>query len=95
MRRGTAGVDFVLDVGKRRGSVTSDTGILSAQQLGQRIGPGTRPALLVVDLVNGFLDPEMFGGGNCEDAARAAGAPVVFTRIAYADDGSDRGVWCL
>ena len=62
------------------------------------------PVLLVVDFVNGFTDPEVFGGGNIADAVtatvpllaffRGAGLPVAFTRIVYADDGSDCGIWC-
>ena len=82
----------------------SDLGIYAKQKLGQTIRLGRTPALLVVDFVNGFVDPDMFGGGNVLDAARATrgvlaafrahGAPVVFTRIVYAEDGSDRGVWC-
>lgn len=78
--------------------------VYARQQFGQPISLGTSPALIVVDFVNGFLDPEMFGGGNIIDAARATvpmiatfrdrGAPVVFTRVVYAADGSDAGVWC-
>ena len=75
------------------------------QQFGQPIGFGKRPALLVVDFTNGFVDPEMFGGGNIAEAVAATGPlldqfreaslPVIFTRIVYADDGSDAGVWCM
>ena len=38
--------------------------IYRTQQFGQKIGLGTRPALLVVDFVNGFADPQLLGGGN-------------------------------
>jgi maleamate amidohydrolase len=82
----------------------SDTDVYRQQGFGQAIGRGKRPALLVVDFVNGFLDPAIFGGGNIVEAAertkplleaaRAAGLPIVFTRIVYAEDGSDAGVWC-
>jgi len=74
------------------------------QQFGQRTGLGKSPALLVVDFVNGFADPEIFGGGNIPEAvagtvpllafARGQGMPVVFTRIVYAADGSDASLWC-
>ena len=74
------------------------------QQFGQRTGFGKSPALLVIDFVNGFTDPEILGGGNIAEAVtatqpllaffRAAKLPVIFTRIVYADDGSDAGVWC-
>ena len=59
---------------------------------------------MVVDFVNGFIDPEIFGGGNTLQAAEASvplldafrkrDLPIVFTRIVYADDGSDAGIWC-
>jgi maleamate amidohydrolase len=78
--------------------------VYSRQGFGQPLGFGRRPALLIIDFVNGFLDPEHFGGGNIAEAARntvpllaaarAAGVPVVFTRIVYAEDGSNAGVWC-
>ncbi|MGH6924434.1 MAG: isochorismatase family protein [Propylenella sp.] len=81
-----------------------DADIYRQQGFGQKIGRGERPALLVVDFVNGFLDPAVFGGGNIVEAAertkplleaaRKAGLPIVFTRIVYAEDGSDAGVWC-
>lgn len=81
----------------------SDIDVYARQKFGQDIAPGNNPALVLVDFVNGFLDPDHFGGGNCVAAAeaavpvlaaaRAAGVPVVFTRIVYADDGSDGGIW--
>ncbi|MFK7945661.1 MAG: isochorismatase family protein [Paracoccaceae bacterium] len=80
-----------------------DTEVYARQKFGQTIAPGTRPALILVDFVNGFLDPNSFGGGNCVSAAeatvpvlaaaRAVGIPIVFTRIVYASDGSDGGIW--
>ena len=81
-----------------------ETEIYAKQQFGQQIALGQNPALIIVDFVNGFVDPEIFGGGNCLEAARATipvlaafrerGLPVVFTRVVYAEDGSDAGVWC-
>jgi maleamate amidohydrolase len=82
----------------------SDEAIYKKQQFGQKTGFGKRPALLVVDFVNGFTDPEIFGGGNIAEAVtatvpllaffRSRKLPVVFTRIVYAADGSDAGIWC-
>lgn len=73
------------------------------QNIGNPSGFGSAPALLVVDFVNGFNDPALFGGGNIAQAiektrsllaaARHASIPVVFTRIVYADDGSDASVF--
>jgi maleamate amidohydrolase len=81
-----------------------DDDVYRKQQFGQRTGFGKRPVLLVVDFVNGFVDPGVLGGGNIADAVtstvpliaffRVRGLPVAFTRIVYADDGSDCGVWC-
>jgi maleamate amidohydrolase len=81
-----------------------DTDIYRKQKFGQTIKLGRTPALLVVDFVNGFIDPEMFGGGNILAAAqktrtvietfRKHGAPIAYSRIVYAVDGSDTGVWC-
>lgn len=79
--------------------------VFERQQFGQRLGFGRKPALLIVDFVNGFADPSQFGGGNIEPAIaatlplltafRAASLPVVFSRIIYAADGSDATVHCL
>ncbi|MBU2107349.1 MAG: isochorismatase family protein [Alphaproteobacteria bacterium] len=79
--------------------------VYQKQQFGQKVGLGRSPALLVVDFVNGFTDPEILGGGNIPDAVaatkplltffREASLPVVFTRIVYADDGADTGIWCM
>lgn len=78
--------------------------IYRKQELGGVVEKGSRTALLVIDFVNGFVDPDIFGGGNCLEAAKASvkvltafrnrGLPIVYTRIVYAEDGSDVGVWC-
>lgn len=83
--------------------MTSDS-IYAKQQFGQKIGFGRNSALLIVDFVNGFTDPEILGGGNIADAVKATvplldffrsqQLPIAFTRIIYADDGSDCGIWC-
>jgi maleamate amidohydrolase len=83
----------------------SDTDVYRKQGFGNSSGFGAQPALLVVDFVNGFNDPDLFGGGNIPQAiertatllaaARKSGLPVCFTRVVYAADGSDAGVFCL
>lgn len=83
----------------------SELDIYRRQGFGKESGFGDRPALLVVDFVNGFTDPDRFGGGNILDAvtntkallakARQASLPVAFTRVVYVADGSDAGVFCL
>ena len=77
--------------------------IYHRQGMGQRAGMGARPALVIVDFVVGFADPEHFGGGNIAPAieqtvrllafARKHRWPVAHTRVVYADDGADAGVF--
>ena len=71
------------------------------QRQGFGAGLGLRPplGLLIIDFVNGFADPAVFGGGNIPPAmrqsedllalARERGWPVAHSRIVYADDDSD------
>ena len=79
--------------------------IYRRQIFGNRIGFGRRSALLLVDFTVGFNDPMLFGGGNIDAAVKRSVAlleffrkhalPVAFTRVVYAEDGSDAGVFCL
>jgi maleamate amidohydrolase len=79
------------------------TEIYKKQNLGNRVGFGTRPALLVVDFVNGFNDAEVLGGGNIDVAirhtqsvlqeARSLELPIVFTRIVYELNGTNVGAF--
>lgn len=79
--------------------------IYHRQGMGNRAGLGERPALIIVDFVVGFADPAHFGGGNIGPAieqtaqllafARRQGWPVAHTRVVYAEDGSDAGVFTL
>ena len=79
--------------------------IYKAQGMGNSSGMGAAPALVLVDFVVGFADPAHFGGGNIGPAiehavallahARAKAWPVAHTRVVYADDGSDAGVFTL
>jgi maleamate amidohydrolase len=79
--------------------------IYHRQGMGQRAGMGQRPALVMVDFVVGFADPAHFGGGNIGPAieqtvrllafAREHRWPVAHTRVVYAEDGSDAGVFTL
>ncbi len=83
----------------------SDTEIYRSQNFGNRIGFGRKSALLVVDFVVGFNDEKLFGGGNIDAAVkrtvglldffRKQRLPVAFTRVVYADDGADAGVFCM
>ena len=65
--------------------------------MGNRQGAGSRPALIVVDLNNGFTDPESPLHCDTEEAvganvkllaaARESGCPVVFTSLVYDEAG--------
>ena len=82
-----------------------DLDIYKKQNFGNRVGFGRRAALLVVDFTVGFNDPDLFGGGNIDAAIkRTVGLlqffrdkrlPVAFTRVVYADDGADAGVFAM
>ena len=60
---------------------------------GGTAGFGRRPALLVIDLVNGFTDPASPLGSDLDsvvaatrrliDACRAKGVPIIFTTVAF------------
>jgi maleamate amidohydrolase len=61
--------------------------------------------LLIIDFVNGFADPEVFGGGNISaaiantvpllKAARQNGWPVAHSRIVFSDSGADNNIFTL
>jgi maleamate amidohydrolase len=77
----------------------------------RRVGWGSRPAVVVVDLVRAYVEaggPFFLGGedpatpgrvldacGALVGAARAAGAPVVWTVVRYAPDLADAGFFAV
>ncbi|CAM2165718.1 Maleamate amidohydrolase [Burkholderia cepacia] len=73
------------------------------QSFGTALEPVAPVGLLIVDFVNGFSDPDVFGGGNIAPAiertvpllaaARTRGWPVAHTRIVFADDDADENVF--
>ena len=70
-----------------------------------RIGVGLRPALVVVDVVRAYVEPDgpfwlgsdeaaarmVHGCGRLVDAARASGLPVLWTVVRYGPGASDAG----
>ena len=68
-----------------------------------RAGFGAKPALLVIDFINGFTDPATDLGGDftreieatarLQAAFRAAALPVAYTTVAYHPDLSDGGTF--
>jgi maleamate amidohydrolase len=82
----------------------SDAKALYARKgLGSRIGWGARPAIIVVDMTNGFTDPGSPVGTELAqviaetnrvlEVARASGVPIIFTSIAYEDPDVEGGHW--
>ena len=74
-----------------------------ADAFGARLPFGERPALLLVDLVEAYLQPTspLYAGIEAAlasairitAAARRAGVPVLFTNVEYQPGGSDGGVF--
>ena len=68
-----------------------------------RLGFGSRPALVVIDFCRAYLDPQSPLYAGVEDArescqrvlaaARAAGIPVLHTRVEFQPGGADGGVF--
>tara|TARA_B110000495_G_C22997972_1_gene588612 strand:+ start:239 stop:847 length:609 start_codon:yes stop_codon:yes gene_type:complete len=62
----------------------------------KNLGLATSPALIVVDMINGFTDPKCPLGSHCQEVVaancellaifRAKGLPVFFTTVVYHDD---------
>lgn len=83
----------------------ADQAVYERQGFGARMGIEGQIGLLIVDFVNGFADPAVFGGGNIPQAiaatvpllaeARARGWPVAHSRIVFADNGSDSNIFAL
>ena len=85
--------------------MSSDTDIYKHQNFGNKLGIGDKAALLIVDFVNGFDDPDQFGGGNISEACdntvsllaacRDMGMTIAHTRVVLADDGSDDNIMAI
>jgi maleamate amidohydrolase len=85
--------------------VSKEDAIYQQQGFGAQLEPMAPYGLVIIDLVNGFADPAVFGGGNIPEAiantrklldtAREQGWPVAHTRIVYADDGADNNIFSV
>jgi len=73
---------------------------------GIKIGFGERPALIVIDMINGFTDAKMPLGAPLEsqlaaqkpliDVAHERNIPVIFSTVIYNDhDLKDAGLWAI
>ncbi len=77
--------------------------IYSESGIGSRTGFGRRPALVVVDLQNGFTDPACPVGGDLTSVldatahllgvARDRGIPIAYTAVGFHASRSDGAVW--
>ena len=84
----------------------NDAAFFEERGFGQKMGFGSRPALIVVDFICGFTDDAMPLGSNLDAeleqtnrliaACHAANVAVFFTTTSYDDDSlADAGVWSL
>ncbi len=79
----------------------SDLGENYAKAFGQKAGFGKKPALVLVDFVEGYFDPDCDLYAGVEDtlasalrvreAAHAAGIPIVLTNVVYHPSAVDGG----
>jgi nicotinamidase-related amidase len=77
--------------------------IYSRSGIGGRVGLGERPAIIVVDLQNGFTDPASPLGGNLDEVvaatatllevARTQQLPIAFTAVSFQQAQLKRLVW--
>lgn len=77
--------------------------LYSDNEFGERVGLGEKPALLVIDLIAAFTDPESNLGGEFDgvveqtarllEAFRKRGLPRYFTTVAYEESYGDAGVF--
>jgi maleamate amidohydrolase len=83
--------------------IPDDAKVFSSQSFGTPLKWAFPAGLLIVDFVNGFVKPDVFGGYNTLEAAKCTAPvlqafrdlswPVIFTRIVYAKDGVDANVF--
>lgn len=83
----------------------NDHEVYARQGFGATMAPKAPFGLLIVDFVNGFADPNQFGGGNIAPAiertrellatARKRNWPVAHSRIVYQDDDADGNIFSL
>ena len=84
----------------------ADEDFFKARGFGVKIGFGERPALIVIDMINGFTDASMPLGAPLEsqlaaqkpliDIAHERNIPVIFSTVIYNDhDLKDAGLWAI
>ncbi len=84
----------------------SDAEFFQQRGFGLKIGFGERPALLVIDMLKAFTNPQMTLGANLDNeieaikpliaVAHERDIPVIFSTVIYNDvDLKDAGIWAL
>ncbi len=83
--------------------MTSDLTENYKRAFDNQLGFGRAPALILVDLVRAYFDPqcELYADVEAElasalrlvEKARAAGVPVIYTNVVYQEDGKDGGIF--
>jgi nicotinamidase-related amidase len=84
----------------------SDAEFFQQRGFGLKIGFGERPALLVIDMLKAFTNPQMMLGANLDNeieaikpliaVAHERDIPVIFSTVIYNDvDLKDAGIWAL
>lgn len=87
-------------------TTSSEQAFFAQRGFGLTIGFGRRPAVLVIDMIQAFTDPQAMLGAELSPqigatqvllaAARARGLPVFFSTVSYDDaDFRDAGIWAL
>src|SRR5258708_30179881 len=87
-------------------NLQSDAEFSKQRGLGLKIGFGERPALLVIDMLKAFTNPQMMLGANLDKEIEAIkpllalaherDIPVIFSTVIYSDaDLKDAGIWAL
>ena len=87
-------------------ALQSDAEFFKQRGFGLKIGFGERPALLVIDMLKAFTNPQMMLGANLDkeieaikpliSVAHERGIPVFFSTVIYTDaDLKDAGIWAL
>ena len=86
--------------------MTSELDFFPQRGFGLTIGFGHRPAVLVIDMIRAFTNPDTMLGANLDaqieatqnllSIARARSIPVIFSTVSYDDvDLKDAGIWAL
>ena len=84
----------------------SDEEFFKSKGFGLRMGFGERPALIVIDMVKAFTNPDLPLGANLDaeveaiapllETAHDREIPVIFSTVMYEDhDLKDAGIWAL